>query len=72
LAAVWAKVEYLAVSVAIARFQNRLKTERLLQRRAKQIKKLLKVDSAEKPRFDKLISYDRKGWKGFCSLQSTE
>ena len=38
------EVEYPAVSVAIARFQNRLKTERLLQRRAKQIKKLLKVE----------------------------
>ena len=38
------EVEYLAVSVAIARFQNRLKTERLLQRRAKQIEKLLKVE----------------------------
>jgi hypothetical protein len=43
------EVEYLAVSVAIARFQNRLKTERLLQCRAKQIEKLLKVDCAEKP-----------------------
>ena len=38
------EVEYLAVGVAIARFQNRLKTERLLQRRAKQIEKLLKVE----------------------------
>ena len=44
------EVEYLAVSVAIARFQNRLKTDRSLQRRAKQIEKLLKVDSGEKPR----------------------
>ena len=43
------EVEYAAVSVAIARFQNRLKTERSLQRRVKQIEKLLKVDSAEKP-----------------------
>jgi len=37
-------VEYPAVSVAIARFQNRLKTERSLQRRVKQIEKLLKVE----------------------------
>ena len=36
--------EYPAVSVAIARFENRLKTERLLQRRLKQIEKLLKVE----------------------------
>jgi hypothetical protein len=32
LASVMAEVEYPAVSVAIARFQNRLKTERSLQR----------------------------------------
>ena len=38
------EVEYPAVSVAIARFQNRLKTERSLQRRVKQIEKLLKVE----------------------------
>jgi hypothetical protein len=38
------EVEYPAVSVAIARFQNRLKTERALQRRVKQIEKLLKVE----------------------------
>jgi hypothetical protein len=38
------EVEYPAVSVAIARFQNRLKTERLLQRRVKQTEKLLKVE----------------------------
>ena len=38
------EVEYPAVSVAIARFQNRLKTERSLQRRVKQIDKLLKVE----------------------------
>jgi hypothetical protein len=37
-------VEYPAVSVAIARFENRLKTERSLQRRVKQIEKLLKVE----------------------------
>jgi len=37
-------VEYPAVNVAIARFQNRLKTERSLQRRVKQIEKLLKVE----------------------------
>jgi hypothetical protein len=42
LASVWLK--YPAVSVAIARFQNRLKTERSLQRRVKQIEKLLKVE----------------------------
>jgi len=36
--------EYPAVGVAIAGFQNRLKTERLLQRRVKQIEKLLKVE----------------------------
>jgi hypothetical protein len=35
-------VEY--VSVAIARFQNLLKTEGSLQRRVKQIQKLLKVE----------------------------
>ena len=38
------EVEYPAVSVAIARSQNRLKTERSLQRRVKQIEKLLKVE----------------------------
>jgi hypothetical protein len=38
------EVEYPAVSVAIARLQNRLKTERSLQRRVKQIDKLLKVE----------------------------
>jgi hypothetical protein len=38
------EVEYPAVSVAIARFENRLKTERLLQHRVKQIEKLLKVE----------------------------
>jgi hypothetical protein len=38
------EVEYPAVSVAIARFQNRLKTERSLQRRIKQIENLLKVE----------------------------
>jgi hypothetical protein len=38
------EVEYLAVSVAIARFQKRLKTEGSLQRRVKQIEKLLKVE----------------------------
>src|SRR6516164_7101568 len=38
------EVEYPAVSVAIARFQNRLKTDRSLQRRVKQIEKLLKVE----------------------------
>ena len=38
------EVEYPAVSVAIARFQNRLKTERSLQRRVKQVEKLLKVE----------------------------
>ena len=38
------EVEYPAVSVAIARFQKRLKTERSLQRRVKQIEKLLKVE----------------------------
>jgi hypothetical protein len=37
-------VEYPAVSIAIARFQNRLKTERSLQRRVKQIEQLLKVE----------------------------
>ena len=35
-------VEYPAVSVAIARFRNWLKSERSLQRRVKQIEKLLK------------------------------
>ena len=40
------EVEYPAVSVAIARFQNRLKTERSLQRRVKQIEKLLKVEAS--------------------------
>jgi len=38
------EVEYPAVSVVIARFQNRLKTERSLQRRIKQTEKLLKVE----------------------------
>ena len=38
------EVEYPDVSVAIARFQNRLKNERSLQGRAKQIEKLLKVE----------------------------
>ena len=38
------EVEHPAVSVAIARFQNRLKNERSLQGRAKQIEKLLKVE----------------------------
>jgi hypothetical protein len=38
------EVEYPAVSVVIARFQNRLKTERSLQRRVKQIETLLKVE----------------------------
>ena len=37
-------VEYPAVSVAIATFQNRLKTERSLQRRVKQSEKLLNVE----------------------------
>jgi len=36
------EVESPAVSVAIARIQNRLKTERSLQRRVKKIEKLLK------------------------------
>jgi len=36
------EVEYPAVSVAIARFRNWLKSERSLQRRVKQIEKLLK------------------------------
>jgi hypothetical protein len=38
------EVEYPAVSIAVARFQNRLKTQRLLERRVKQIEKLLKVE----------------------------
>jgi len=38
------EVEYPAVSIAIARFQNRLKTERSLQRKVKQVEKLLKVE----------------------------
>jgi hypothetical protein len=38
------EVEYPAVSVAIARFQIRLKTERSLQPRVKQIETLLKVE----------------------------
>jgi hypothetical protein len=38
------EVEYRAVSVAIAKFQNRLKTEGSLQRRVKQIESLLKVE----------------------------
>jgi hypothetical protein len=38
------EVEYPAVSIALARFQNRLKTQRLLERRVKQIEKLLKVE----------------------------
>jgi hypothetical protein len=38
------EVEYPAVSLAIARFQNRLKTEGPLQRRVKQMEKLLKVE----------------------------
>jgi putative transposase len=37
-------VEYPAVSAAIARFQNRLRTDRSLQRRVKQVEKLLKVE----------------------------
>ena len=35
------EVEYPAVSVAIARFQNRLKTERSLQRRVKQDREIV-------------------------------
>ena len=38
------EVEYPAVSVAIARLQNRLKTDRSLRRRVKQVEKLLKVE----------------------------
>jgi hypothetical protein len=38
------EVEYPAVSVAIARFEERLKTDRSLEKRLKQVIKLLNVE----------------------------
>jgi hypothetical protein len=38
-------VEYPAVSVAIARLQKRLRTDRSLQKKVKHVEQLLKVES---------------------------
>ena len=42
-------VAYPAVSVAIKRFENRLITDRNLQKNVKAVRKMLKIDSAEEP-----------------------
>jgi hypothetical protein len=44
-------IAYPAVSVAIKRFEKRLQIERDLRRKLATVEKLLKIDSAEKPRF---------------------